>query len=125
MAVAGAAANGALWGVDRLLWILAEWQRWGDPNAARTWIAGVLDDDEQLRALMSSVLSVRMTSSGARYRLDPRWLDDYADRADVAAAVRRVRAATEEDDPARACDQYLLELQMLEQGKDPEAFDRD
>ncbi|MEJ7792001.1 MAG: hypothetical protein WKF65_08540 [Gaiellaceae bacterium] len=67
-----------------------------------------------------------MTSSGARYRLDPRWLDDYAARADIASAVRRVRDAIEEDDLARACDQYLLELQMLEEGRDPEArFDRD
>jgi predicted KAP-like P-loop ATPase len=124
--IAAAAAGDSLWGVSRLLWILAEWRRWGEPDAAKTWMADVLGDDAKLGQFMSSVLSERMTSTGARQRLDPRWLDDYADRAEVATAVRRLRSATEDERAMQACDQYLLELEMLQEGKDPEVrFDWD
>ena len=77
-------------------------------------------------AAVTAVSSPQRTSGGIRYRLDPRWVDRYAERADVAATIRRLRKVTEDDDVAAACDQYLTELEMLDQGKDPDVrFDRD
>jgi hypothetical protein len=46
-------------------------------------------------------------------------LDDYASRDDVAAAIRRLRAHSDDTEVVEACDQYLVELKMLEDGKDP------
>jgi hypothetical protein len=119
--VGRAAVAGDLWSLPRLLWVLAEWRRWGYPDAVRGWLEGVLGDDEQLGRFLVAVRSKRVTTTGVRYRLDPRWVDDYTPREDVAEAVRRLRAAREEGDVADACDQYLTELEMLEHGNDPEA----
>jgi hypothetical protein len=118
--ISGAAAAGALWGLPRLLWVLAEWRRWGDPDAVRAWVGGVVAENEQLEQFLVTVRSKRVTTEGVKYRLDPRWLDDYARRDELAGAIRRLRVALQEGDAADACDQYLLELDMLEQGKDPE-----
>jgi hypothetical protein len=53
-------------------------------------------------------------------------LDDYASRDDVAAAIRRLRAHSDDTEVVEACDQYLVELKMLDDGKDPEVrFDWD
>jgi predicted KAP-like P-loop ATPase len=124
--IADAAATGHLWGLERLVWVLAEWKRWGDPADVRAWVEGVLVDDEQLAKFIVAVRSQRATAEGLRYRLDPRSLDDLAQRDDVARAVRRLRDTEPGGDVAAACDQYLLELEMLQQGKNPEVrFDWD
>lgn len=119
--IARAAANHRLLSVPRLDWVLAEWRRWGEPDAVRQWMAGVVKDDEKLARFLLAMRSERVTTKGVRYRLDPRWLDDYVDREEVAVAVRRLRATLKHEDAAATCDQYLLELEMLEQGKDPES----
>jgi hypothetical protein len=124
--IAAAAADGVIWTVQRPLWLMAEWRRWGDPNAVETWFKGVLADNDALSACVVGMRSLRVTTKGVRYRFDPRWLDDYAPREDAAGAIRRLRQTVEPGDVADACDQYLLELEMLDAGKDPEVrFDWD
>jgi hypothetical protein len=118
--IASGAADSTIWTVQKPLWVIAEWRRWGDPAAVETWFGEVLSDDELLSACLVSISGLRVTTSGVRQRLDPRWLDNYAPREKVASAVRRLRGAVTGDDVAAACDQYLLELEMLESGKDPE-----
>jgi hypothetical protein len=121
--IARGAADVQLWNVQRVGWVLAEWRRWGDPDAVSTWLSSVLADEAQVAPLVLALRSERATPDGIRYRFDPRWLDDLAPRNDVVGAIRRLRASTQDEAVAGACDQYLLELEMLEQGRDPERFD--
>jgi len=124
--IAAAAADGTIWAVQRPLWVIAEWRRWGDPAAVETWFQSVLSDDGTLSTCLVSIRGLHVTTRGVRTRLDPRWLDDYSPREEVASAVRRLREGVKDGDVADACDQYLLELEMLESGKDPEVrFDWD
>jgi predicted KAP-like P-loop ATPase len=126
IAAAAAVADSQIWTVERPLWLIGEWRRWGDPATVRTWFETVLADDEQLAKCLVAIRSQRVTTKGVRYRLDPRWLDEYAARDEVANAVRRLHGAVEQSDVAEACEQYLAELKMLEEGKDPEVrFDWD
>lgn len=124
--IAAAAADGTIWAVQRPLWVIAEWRRWGDPAAVETWFQSVLSDDGTLSTCLVSIRGLHVTTRGVRTRLDPRWLDDYSPREEVASAVRRLREGVKDGDVADACDQYVLELEMLESGKDPEVrFDWD
>jgi predicted KAP-like P-loop ATPase len=118
--IADAAASGQIWDVERPLWLVGEWKRWGNPADVSTWFETVLADDQELGRCLVAVAQQQVGTKGIRYRLDPRWFDGYARRADVDAAVERLRATVDPSDVADASDQYLIEKKMLDDGKDPE-----
>jgi predicted KAP-like P-loop ATPase len=119
--IAAAAESGQLFTTDRMLWVLAEWGRWGDVEAPKDWVARVLAQNDTLSRFLLAARGERISSDGLRYRLDPRSIDPYSARQDVIAAVRRLRETIDDgSDVAVAADQYLLEYEMLEGGSDPE-----
>jgi predicted KAP-like P-loop ATPase len=118
--IASAAASIGLWDIPCLPSLLNEWRRWDTDQAVfRAWFRDILDNDEELGCLLCALAHEEPTRLGMRYRLDPRWLDGYATWSEVAHAVTRLDGVALDDATARARDQYLTELSILQQGDDP------
>jgi predicted KAP-like P-loop ATPase len=118
--IARAAQDGQLFATPRAPLVLTRWAAWANDADVRAWVDGVRADDERLGRLLVAFLQTATTRSGEIvHRLNPRWLERYADRAALANDVRRLEPSAA-GEVAVAVAQFLTELDMLERGQDPD-----
>jgi predicted KAP-like P-loop ATPase len=118
--VARAAEDGQLFAAPRFGALIARWADWASLDDVKEWIDQVRADDEQLGRFLVAVLHTETSRNGeVVHRLNPRWLERYVDRAQLADDVRRLQPSATGDAVA-AVDQFIAEFDMLSRGEDPD-----
>ena len=111
----------------RLLETLASWRQWGDADTARRWCEAVASTDAGLLELLKQLLQQNVVFGGngparQRPRLNPKWLEPYLDTRlcfDRLLQLRDRGAIPPEFQAA--AHQFILEYELLAQGKNPDA----
>jgi predicted KAP-like P-loop ATPase len=118
--IARAAREGQLFLAPRISVVLARWADWASLDDVKSWVDEVRGGDDLLGQLLVAYMQTGTNRNGeAVYRLNPRWLERYVDPAGLVEDVRRLEPSAV-GDTAVAVTQFLAELQMLEEGQDPD-----
>lgn len=113
--------------------LLAAWCLWGDLAEAKTWCEAATSSNDGLLTFLTKFCSHTRSQTIGDWavrlhpRLNPTWLEPYADTSACAQRLIDLRQAGAIPDTAReAVDQFLKEFEMLKAGKNPDgvgAFD--
>ncbi len=110
--------------------LLYAWRNWSDGTDARKWAETVTRQDEGLLKFLTAFLTYTTSQTlgdlavRKKPRLNPSRLEPYIDPAKCAERLTIIRTRGGEPEWAtEAISQYLKEHKMLQEGKNPEAFE--
>lgn len=123
------AENGTLLKTPKIGVVLHIWQEISGEGSSRKWVEQVTQNDRDLLDFLRLFLQVTHSHSISdavsrkHYRLDPKWLDQFAD---VTRIAERLRSFLEQK-PSNEIDQivikqFLREYDIRQRGKDPTFF---
>jgi predicted KAP-like P-loop ATPase len=126
--IRAAATAGSLIKVPELNHVLHLWRELGDESEVRTWVEGVLANDEDLIKVLegflitskSQVLTDRVGKLD--YRLDPEWLKPYVDPDTVIEHCRRILKSRTDLSVRQktALSEFVRAYDLRKAGKDPD-----
>lgn len=129
----GDRANDDLLAHSQLPRILLAWREWVDPNVVRDWCIRVTTSDEGMLAFLPKFCSHSTSQVVGDWavriqpRLNPAWIEPYVDTRIFAERLAfLVQQKQVPADAQEATDQFLIEWQMIQDGKNPDglhAFD--
>ncbi len=103
--------------------------RWGGDDAAKTWWQDAAKTDAGLMKLVAANASEATSSAlgdyavRVRIRVNPKGIAHYADPLMLETRIRALLSAGSVPDQfAAAAKQFVLEVQQMKEGKDPDAI---
>jgi len=121
-----AARQDSLLNARKLPSILARWAEWGTQAEVNEWVQRVIATDDGLVNFLEKFLHKTYSQllsdvvPRLRYRLDPEWLKPLVEPATIVDRVKKLAEKDALTQPRQtALNQFILEYQMREQGKDP------